>query len=209
RTDQGEFSFYDARLSHDGWLSCHSCHSDGHTNGLLNDNLGDDSFGTPKRVLSLLGVKDTGPWAWNGSMPDLESQVRKSIRLTMRGPNPSEEQVQALAAYLRTLAPPPSRAQAGDELDPAAVGRGRELFAQQGCGRCHAPPSYTSPGTYDVGLSDEVGNTQFNPPSLRGVGHGGPFFHDNRAASLEEASTPFRHPLPRHIPRPDPYALLT
>jgi YVTN family beta-propeller protein len=74
--ERGELLFHDARLSHDGWLSCHSCHTDGHTNGLLVDNQTDGSLGTPKRVLSLLGVGDTGPWAWNGKMADLESQVR-------------------------------------------------------------------------------------------------------------------------------------
>src|SRR5262249_25769365 len=62
--DRGEMLFYDARLSHDGWMSCNSCHTDGHTNGLLVDTLGDGSFGTPKRVLSLLGVRDTAPYAW-------------------------------------------------------------------------------------------------------------------------------------------------
>ena len=37
-------------------MSCHSCHTDGHTSGRLADTLGDDTFGTPKRVLSLLGL---------------------------------------------------------------------------------------------------------------------------------------------------------
>ena len=57
-----------AKLAHDGWFSCHSCHTDGHTNSRLNDSLGDGSFGAPKRVLSLLGVNDTAPWAWNGGI---------------------------------------------------------------------------------------------------------------------------------------------
>src|SRR4029077_18036898 len=77
--DRGERFFYDGRLSHDGWMSCHSCHTDGHSNGLLNDNLGDGAFGAPKRVLSLLGVAQTGPWAWNGEVHDLETQIKKSI----------------------------------------------------------------------------------------------------------------------------------
>ena len=48
-------------------MSCHSCHTDGHTNGQLNDNLSDfKTFGAPKRVLSLLGKRDTMPLAWNG-----------------------------------------------------------------------------------------------------------------------------------------------
>ena len=43
--ERGEQLFYDARLSLEGWFSCHSCHSDGHSNGRLNDNLGDGGFG--------------------------------------------------------------------------------------------------------------------------------------------------------------------
>ena len=42
--EKGEQLFFDASLSHDGWMSCHSCHSDGHTNGGLNDNFSDGSF---------------------------------------------------------------------------------------------------------------------------------------------------------------------
>ena len=192
--DEGEVLFHDGRLAHDGWLSCHSCHTDGHTNGRRNDNLGDGSYGAPKRVLSLLGVKDTGPWAWNGSQPDLESQIRKSILTTMHGRKPTETQVRALAAYLRTLAPAPPRGRF-IRSDEGAVRRGRDVFTSNGCANCHAPPAYTARRTYDVGLVDEVGNKQFNPPSLRGVSQGGPFFHDGRAATLEEVFTRHRHQL--------------
>jgi DNA-binding beta-propeller fold protein YncE len=194
-SQRGESLFFDARLAHDGWLSCHSCHSDGHSNGLLNDNLGDGSFGAPKRVLSLLGVGDTAPYAWLGIMPDLESQVRKSILTTMHGSRPSDQQVADLAAYLRTLGPPPSRARLLRHHDVTSIERGREVFNKQACSHCHAPPEYTSKKTFDVGLRDEVGNTQFNPPSLRGASQGGPYFHDGRAATLAEVFTRFRHQL--------------
>ena len=83
--DRGERLFYSAKLSHDGWMSCHSCHTDGHTNSLLSDTLGDGSYGAPKRVPSLLGVAATGPWTWTGSIARLEDQVRKSIATTMHG----------------------------------------------------------------------------------------------------------------------------
>ncbi|HEV3255408.1 MAG TPA: cytochrome c peroxidase [Gemmataceae bacterium] len=205
--DRGELLFHDARLAHDGWFSCHSCHSC-HTDGLLNDNLGDGSFGAPKRILSLRGVKDTGPWAWNGSMPDLPGQIRKSILTTMRGRKPARDQVEALAAYVRTLPPAPPLGKFAAR-DDAAVRRGREVFDRQGCGRCHAPPTYTSPKTYDVGLSDEVGNTRFNPPSLRGVSQGGPFFHDNRAATLTEVFARYRHQLKSDLTKNDLDDLLT
>jgi cytochrome c peroxidase len=198
--ERGELLFYDARLSHDAWFSCHSCHPDGHTNGRLNDNFTDGSFGTPKRVLTLLGVKDTGPCAWNGRMPSLEAQVRTSVTSTMRGPAPSDEQVHDLTAFLRSLVSPPSVAGARGTLDPEGVKRGRRVFARQKCATCHPPPTYTTAGSYDVGLRDEAGGTHFNPPSLRGLSQAGPYFHDNRARTLEDVFRRYRHQLAGNLP---------
>ena len=45
-----------------------------------------------------------------------------------------------------------------------------------------------------VGLADEVGHRQFNPPSLRGVGRREPLLHDGRAATLDEVFRRYRHP---------------
>jgi cytochrome c peroxidase len=201
--DRGELLFHDARLSLDGWFSCHSCHTDGHTNGQLADTLGDGSFGAAKRVLTLLGVGRTGPWAWNGDQPDLAGQVRQSIESTMRGDPPTDEQVADLVAYLNTLEPapplatfdPPEAADAPDEMDrQASEARGAALFQSQGCAVCHNPTTdYTSPATYDVGLADSAGNRRFNPPSLRGISQAGPYLHDNRARTLEEVFTKHRH----------------
>jgi cytochrome c peroxidase len=193
---RGELLFFDARLAVEGWMSCHSCHSDGHTNGQRSDTLGDGSYGAPKRVPTLLGVGDSAPWAWNGSMTRLEDQVRQSIRTTMRGPRPTEQQVADLTAYLRTLAPPPRGALSGE-----AVRRGESIFHTRGCVRCHVPPTYTTSRTYEVDLEDEMGKKAFNPPSLRGVGHGVAFFHDGRAAALEKVFTRYRHQVPADMPR--------
>jgi YVTN family beta-propeller protein len=190
RSDRGELLFHDARLTHDRWFSCQSCHTDGHTNGLLNDNLSDGSYGTPKRVLSLLGVGDTAPYGWNGRFADLESQIRQTIETTMRGRPLTAEQVGDLAAYLRTLPPPPALAKVAGAADAQTVDRGRQLFAREGCAACHQPPGFTSAKTYRVG---EANDPLLNPPSLRGVGQGGPYFHDNRAASLAEVFTRHRH----------------
>jgi YVTN family beta-propeller protein len=192
--DRGEALFRDARLSHDGWFSCHSCHTDGHTNGLLADTFGDGSYDTPKRVLSLLGVRDTGPYGWTGGAKDLKAQIRASVKTTMRGATLSPSQEVDLVAYLRTLAPPPALGQLGKPPAPA-VRRGDEVFRREGCTTCHAPPSYTSARSYDVGLTDEAGNRAFNPPSLRGASQAGSFFHDGRAASLADVFTRHRHRL--------------
>jgi YVTN family beta-propeller protein len=193
---RGEMLFFDARLSVEGWMSCHSCHSDGHTNGLRSDTLGDGAYGAPKRVPTLLGVGDTAPWAWNGGIERLEEQVRKSIQTTMHGPRPTTQQVEDLTAYLRTLTPPPRGTSTGDD-----VRRGETAFHARGCARCHAPPTYTTSRTYKVDLEDEMGTNEFNPPSLRGVSHSVAFFHDGRATSLEEVFTRYRHQVPADMPR--------
>jgi YVTN family beta-propeller protein len=193
--ERGEVDFYDARLSHDAWYSCHSCHPDGHSNGRLNDNFTDGSFGTPKRVLTLRGTKDTGPWAWDGRLKDLESQVRTSLTSTMQGRAPSAGRVKDLAAFLRTLPPAPALLRARGAVDAEALKRGRRVFSRQKCASCHPPPAYTSPKSYDVGLRDEAGGTHFNPPSLRGVSQAGPYFHDGCARTLEEVFTRHRHQL--------------
>ena len=192
---QGELLFHDAKLSHDGWMSCQSCHTDGHANGQMNDNFSDRSFGAPKRVLSLLGVKDTLPLAWNGQVQTLTRQIHNSVENTMqREETLPAEQIQAIAAYVKSLElPPPLDALRGTH-DAAAVERGRLVFERHDCARCHAPPTYTTPDAYDVGLKDAQGVTEFNPPSLRGLSHRGPYFHDNRAATLESVFQKHGHP---------------
>jgi cytochrome c peroxidase len=194
--DQGERLFYDARLSHDGWMSCQSCHTDGHTNGLLSDTLGDGSFGAPKKIPSLLGVGASAPWTWTGSMTRLEDQVRKSIQTTMQGRETAsnDDHVQALTAYLRSLQPLSlALTDAPGSADPS-VSRGRNVFLDHKCDGCHVSPAYTSPQRFDVDLTDEVGNREFNPPSLLGVSRREPLLHDGRATTLSDLFQRHRHP---------------
>ena len=195
--ERGERLFFDARLSRDGWMSCHSCHTNGHSNGLLADTLGDGGFGSGKRVLSLLGTIDTRPWAWDGRMASLRDQMVESVTTTMRGARPTSGQLHDLEIFVSSLVrPAPGRPpESSDER--AMIARGRQLFRDFRCGRCHTPPLYTSPDIYDVGLAGPNGPTRSNPPSLRGVGQRRRMFHDNRARSLEEVFRRFRHQLPR------------
>ena len=182
--EKGEKLFYDAKLSLDGWYSCHSCHLDGHTHGELNDNLGDETYGTPKRVPTLLDTSNTGPWGWFGNRTTLWEQVEKSIETTMRGKKPETKVVEALVAYLELLdTAPPGR----PVENKAAVRRGRGVFDRLKCGKCHRPPTYTSVGTYDVGLKDEAGQGSYNPPSLNGLQHRRLLLHDNSAGTLSRA----------------------
>lgn len=206
---RGESLFFDARVSHDAWVSCHTCHTDGHSNGLLADTHGDGSFGTPKRILSLLGTRDNNPWAWNGSLRTLHDQTRQSVESSMVG-DLEPEQINHLVAYLHTLAPPPPlRPAAESPADEQLMVRGRNVFTAHGCGQCHVPPlTFTSDQVVDVGLSDEEGATKFNPPSLRGVSQQARLFHDGRAANLRAVFAEFGHQLPAGLSEPDLDALV-
>lgn len=198
--DRGERLFFDARLSHDSWMSCNSCHTDGHTNGMLNDNFSDASFGAPKRVLSLMGRQNTEPFAWNASAKNLKEQIRNSIVKTMQSDKtPTDAQLDALAAYVATFKRPPPIDAARGTFDAQAVARGRRVFDRQKCARCHAPPTYTTPKTYDVGIHDKLGNQKFNPPTLRGVGQRGPYFHDNRAKTLRDVFEVHGHQIQKDL----------
>lgn len=195
--DQGERLFFDGRRSLGGFMSCHSCHPDGHTAGGLADTLGDGTYGTPKRIPTLLGSSITDPWGWNGGLRELRDQVDQSMRTSMHDPHYRSGDVDDLTAYLHTLQfPPPLIAKPRDEDDERLVAAGRAIFARERCAECHIGPlTFTSPAAYDVGPRDERGLAKFNPPSLRGIGHGVAFFHDARAHSLEELFRKERHQL--------------
>jgi YVTN family beta-propeller protein len=194
--EQGEELFFDARFSHEGWLSCHSCHVDGHTNFALNDNLSDGGFGAPKMVISLLGRRGTAPFAWNAGVADLSAQVRNSLEKTMQSDHPaiSQKDLAAFTAYIESLPSPPSVGELRGKVDAPAVARGKEIFGRLECAQCHAPPNFTVSRTEDVQLLDEVQQRRFNPPSLLGISQRDAFLHDARAKSLPDVFLKHRHP---------------
>ena len=197
---RGEQLFFDASLSHDSWISCHSCHVDGHTNGLLNDNLSDQTYGAPKLVISALGRKRTEPFAWNGSTQRLSDQVKNSIEQTMQSDKePTREQVSDLVAYLVSQPPPPSITQArnviGKTEDDRMVQAGKKVFYDLGCLQCHGGEQFTNPFVKKVKFNDELGNSEFYPPSLRAVSQRPSLLHDGRSKSLDDLFHSLRHQL--------------
>lgn len=187
-SDQGERLFFSAALSHDNWLTCHTCHFEGKSNGALVDTVADGGYGTPKRTPDLRSIQATAPYAWNASKPDLKTQIHDTLKTTMHLPRSVKtEETTQLTTYLESLAEPKSDAKPPSE--------GRILFDQLKCNRCHKPPSYTSAKSYDVGIFDEAGNTEFNPPSLLNLKDRQYFFHDNRAKTLESVFTLHKHQL--------------
>jgi YVTN family beta-propeller protein len=189
---RGEAIFTDATRSHAQWFSCNTCHADGHTNGSTFDTMNDGRYGNAKKVPSLRGVGETGPWTWHGWQTSLEAAAVKSLTDTMHGPPAKPGDAEALLAYMRSLPFPPNPYRAPDgSLTPAAQ-HGKLVFesAKAGCARCHPGPTFTNGGIYDVGLGepDDV-YKGYNPPSLRGVSTRAPYLHDGRAATLRDVLT--------------------
>jgi YVTN family beta-propeller protein len=184
---QGEALFYDAKRSHHQWFSCHTCHPDGHTSGRVFDTLNDDSYGNPKLTPTLRGVARTGPWTWHGWQDDLGKAVEKSYTETLFGPKPTPAEVKAVVAFLESLDHPPNLSR--PEAQRAAAERGQALFhGKARCARCHQGEQYTSATRYDVKLGDDGSpHDRWNPPTLRGLCDRGPYLHDGRAETLDEA----------------------
>ena len=113
----------------------------------------------------------------------------------------------ALASFVRTLRSGDAPWDKYEKGDKKAVGedavRGFEIFRNKaGCAACHAPPLYTDNGFHDVGVGfdkpepdagrgkiskNDKENGAFKTPNLRSVTTHAPYFHDGRAATLEEA----------------------
>jgi cytochrome c peroxidase len=194
---QGEAVFFDAGRSLDQWYSCHTCHYEGGGNTVTFDTLNDGSTGSYKTVLPLYSVAETGPWTWHGWQQDFDAALAKSLVDTMQGPQPTAEDVAALAAYLQTLEPPPSPYRNADGSLSADAERGRLLFAsaRAGCTECHAGSRFTSDELYEVGLARSSDRYEgFSPPSLQGLHRKTRFLHTGKAKSLEDVLTKYHSP---------------
>jgi DNA-binding beta-propeller fold protein YncE len=194
---RGEAIFLDARRSLDQWYSCHTCHFEGGGNTVTMDTLNDGSSGTHKTVLPLYRLADTGPWTWHGWQTDLEASLEKSLVETMQGPAPTAEDVDAMAAYLSALEPPPNPFREAADTGSAEAARGRDLFhsARAGCSDCHGGPLFTSDAVYDVGLGKPDDRYRgHSAPALAGVSRKTLFLHHGRAKSLEQVLTGLHSP---------------
>lgn len=140
-----------------------------------------------------------------GALPEYKDQFVAVFELKEGEAVEPEHVAKALSAYERTLL-------CGDtafdknEMDDAQK-RGWDLFrGKASCTTCHAGENFSDGAYHDVGLAyDESGaliegadvgrgkpsgseadNYKFRTPTLRNVTKTAPYFHDGRAASLEE-----------------------
>ncbi|MCC6368029.1 MAG: hypothetical protein IT165_31275 [Bryobacterales bacterium] len=107
-----------------------------------------------------------------------------------RGSRYSDPQLYALVQYLYSLQPPPNPNPRGPDAE-----RGRRIFTQQGCPKCHTPPLYTNNQLVPwdrIGtdprytLKTRKGTGYYKVPSLKGVWYRGPLEHNGSVATLED-----------------------
>jgi CxxC motif-containing protein (DUF1111 family) len=121
----------------------------------------------------------------------------------------TQEECDALVAYVRHLPAPTGRRPAGPR-ESQAVAQGRELFEAAGCATCHRARLAEIDGLYSDMLLHDMGRAlgdsgssygisapapsaggvkqqEWRTPPLWGFRDSGPYLHDGRARDLEEA----------------------
>jgi cytochrome c peroxidase len=207
-------------MSRDGYLSCASCHLDGDSDGRVWDftQRGEGL----RNTTSLLGRRGTGQgrvhWTANfdeiqdfehdmrdefggrGFMKDAEL-ARRSRSKPLGAPKAGvSDELDALADYVASLdavEPSPFRNADGSLTDQARAGE--LLYAELGCGSCHAEPDFTDSASdtlHDVGTIKQTSGaasgeplTGFDTPTLRGVWATAPYLHDGSAPTLLDVLT--------------------
>jgi hypothetical protein len=162
------------------FLACASCHPEGGDDGRV------WSFHRigARRTQSLQGgVAGMAPFHWDGDMATFATLVDEVFGRRMNGGSLRPDQVAALERWSNAQAVAPASA----PRDPAAVDRGRALFADAtvGCASCHAGARLTNNATVDVGTGGA-----FQVPSLTGVAWRTPLMHGGCAPTLRDRFGP-------------------
>jgi YVTN family beta-propeller protein len=207
----GERLFHSADVAFQRQFSCHSCHPDGHVDGLTYDIEADGIGVSPVDNRTLRGIYDTDPFKWEGTNVSLARQCGPRLAVFFTRIQPfTEAELAALNDYTVTVPRPPNRYRPlGRELTEAQrrgkviferlyTNDGREIPVNNRCITCHFAPYYTDRTRRDVGTkqpSDRAG--EFDVPHLNNIYDSAPYLHNGMADTLEEIWTRF-NPYDRH-----------
>ncbi len=211
KTRHGERLFHSADITFHRQFSCHTCHPDGHVNGMTFDIEPDGIGVSPVDNRTLRGILDTAPFKWEGTNPSLQRQCgpRLAVFFTRIQPFDSE-QLDALDTYICTIPRPPNRHRPlGAELTDAqrrgkavfereTTNDGRAIPVNHRCVHCHFPPLYTNRTIQDVGTKMEFDRDgRFDVPHLNNIYDSAPYLHNGVAHTLEEIWTVY-NPYDQH-----------
>ncbi len=199
----GERVFHSANITFHRQFSCHSCHPDGHVDGLTYDIEPDGIGISPVDNRTLRGILDTAPFKWEGTNPSLQRQCGPRLAVFFTRIQPfTDEQLSALDNYICTIPRPPNRYRPlGAELTDAQR-RGKAMFERtmtndgrlipkgNRCVTCHAPPLYTDRQRHDIGTKLKWDReSEFDTPHLNNIYDSSPYLHNGIAETLEEIWT--------------------
>lgn len=207
----GERLFHSANITFHKQYACHSCHPDGHVDGMAYDIEADGIGISPVDNRTLRGILDTAPFKWEGTNPSLKRQCGARLAMFFTRLTPfTPEELAAVDLYVTTIERPPNHYHTpGSRYTPAqkrgkaifertTTNDGREIPVKDRCVTCHFPPYYTNRQAFDVGTrqpNDRQG--KFDVPHLNNIYDSAPYLHNGMAPTLEEIWTVY-NPDDRH-----------
>lgn len=202
---RGEKYFNDAMYCFQNWQSCNGCHpGDGRTDG-MNWDLMNDGVGNPKNCKSMLYAHATPPCMISGIRENAEKAVRAGFKYIQFHEIPEDYAV-CVDAYLKSLRPVPSPYLVQGQLSEKAS-RGKQIYEQQKCDKCHSGPYHTDQKTYRIGEDIEF-EQGWDTPTLCEVWRTAPYLFDGRAATMDEVFSVHKHGLKgKNLPAKDIEAL--
>jgi YVTN family beta-propeller protein len=201
----GERLFHSADITFRRQFSCHTCHPDGHVDGITYDIEPDGIGVSPVDNRTLRGIYDTAPFKWSGLNKTLRRQCgpRLAVFFTRIEPFTAEE-LEALELYITTIPRPPNRYRAlgaplseAQRLGKAVFERaftndGRLIPPEKRCSSCHFPPLFTDRQRHDVGTQMPLDKeAEFDTPHLNNIYDSAPYLHNGMSPTLEEIWTRF------------------
>jgi len=201
----------DPRLTKDQWMSCAVCHPDGEVDGRQWD-----FGGGPLDTHTLRGALACTPLHYTAHLDEIQDTydftrhtmagrwfVRKHEMNDYLGVSNAgySRDLDALAAYIGSLAPKRPPTPPLEAL--SSIEKGRRIFFSEkaGCAACHPPPLYTDSGQKDargdfirhnVGMhreGEDAALQSLDTPSLLGLRQSEPYLHDGKAPTLESVFT--------------------
>jgi DNA-binding beta-propeller fold protein YncE len=168
------FRAADTRMSGLGAFACANCHPDGRADG-LSWRIQGTTLQTPFLTGRLSG---THPFKWDGQDATLNISLTQTVR-RLGGTGIQQDDAKALEAFLQSL----PRPRAGTTRNRKSVARGKKLFYSKvtGCSSCHSGKRFTDGKMYE--LAEDLGRV--DTPSLIGIKHSAPYYHDGSAATLD------------------------
>ncbi len=168
-------------------------------NGFFNPR-GNDGRLDPLDVPSLRGIRFTAPYGRDGRMASLREFTRNVIVREFGGPEPSPLILDALVAYMNEFdflpAPLLERDGTLNDRAGAAAKRGEAIFNRpfagmegRSCAACHIPDgNFVDGRRHDIGSvassSPHARDGALDTPTLLGVAHSAPYFHDGSLPTL-------------------------